>query len=202
MSTDFFDRAAATWDCSPDRQRRTEAFRDAVAAAVPLDASWHVLEYGCGTASLSVALAGSVGRVVAVDSAEGMVSEVRRKLQTFGLDRVTARCLDLTAGDRLAERFDLVVCVMALHHITDIDRLFRAFAGVLVSGGWLCLGDLRSEDGSFHPTMAVPHNGFEPRDLDGRLRKAGFVEGAVSDVAPIRREHREYPVFMLSARCP
>jgi len=73
MDTAHFDQAAATWDENPSRLALTRAIAAAVADAVPLMPHGSAMEYGCGTATLSFLLAGSLGKIVAADVSQGML---------------------------------------------------------------------------------------------------------------------------------
>lgn len=202
MDTAHFDRAAATWDDNPVRLQLTRAIATAVAAQVPPQAQGVALEYGCGTATLSFLLAGHVGRVVAADTSPGMLAQVRRKLAAAGVSNVIPRQLDLTRGQVPRERYDLILCAMALHHVADAHRLLRTFAALLRPGGWLALADLEREDGSFHGAEHVPHYGFEPATLTATLAAAGLTDAAWRTVHQVMRNGRTYPVFLLTARRP
>ncbi len=68
---------------------------------------------------------------------------------------------------------------MAMHHIADTEEVLRAFHALLVPGGKLCLADLDTEPGTFHPTeMAdiVHHHGFDRERLGNQLAEIGFVQ--------------------------
>jgi ubiquinone/menaquinone biosynthesis C-methylase UbiE len=197
-----FDAAAATWDDNPVRRALTAAIADAIPRLVPLRPDLRMLEYGCGTAALSVMLAGTVGQIVAADASTGMIDQVCRKLAQCGLRTIVPTVLDLTRDPLPAERFDLVVTAMALHHVEDTDTILRRLAEVLAAGGHLVVADLVREDGTFHADMAVPHHGFDPDELAQLLARAGVEESRWQIVHRVARAGREYPVFILSSRKP
>jgi 2-polyprenyl-3-methyl-5-hydroxy-6-metoxy-1,4-benzoquinol methylase len=174
-----FNEAAATWDDNPARRELTEAIAHAIKSAIPLQSHWRVLEYGCGTASLSLMLATDVQEIVAADASPGMVEQVRRKLERFPGIRLTPRVLDLTVNEAPPEQYDLVVMAMALHHVEDVPALLGRLSRLLVPGGWLVIADLAAEDGSFHAPMVVPHNGFEEAGLAREMGNAVHAAPAV-----------------------
>jgi ubiquinone/menaquinone biosynthesis C-methylase UbiE len=203
MDNTHFDQAAPHWDENPTRLALTRAIAAAVAANVPLAPDWTALEYGCGTAALSLLLADRLGRIVAADRSPGMLAEVRRKIAVARVGNLTIWNLDLLARAQVPkERFDLILCAMAMHHVADVHRLLRAFAALLRPGGWLALADLQREDGSFHGGERVPHHGFDPPALGATLAKAGLANPAWRDVHILRRGERDYPVFLLTAQRP
>ena len=202
MDTAHFDQAAVTWDNNPSRLALAGAIAAAVADVVPLGPHWSAMEYGCGTATLSFILAGNVGRIVAADVSQGMLDQVRHKLAAAGVRNVTPCLLDLTRTPPPPETYDLILCAMALHHVDDARHMLETFTAMLRPGGWVALADLVTEDGSFHGAGAVPHNGFDPRELVGLLTGTGLADAAWNNVHELQRNGRSYPVFLLTARRP
>ena len=202
-----FDAIAADWDDSPTRRALAAGVAAAITAAVPLQAHWHALEYGCGTGLVGAALAPRVARLLACDVSPGMLAVLAAKARAAGLDHLQTRVLDLTREPAPAERFDLVFSSMTLHHIPDVAALLRVLHGLLKPDGWLALADLDAEDGSFHrpDVPGVMHHGFDRAALQADLRNAGYTDvrartaHTVSKTAADGRERR-YPVFLITAR--
>lgn len=202
-----FDAIAAGWDDSPTRRALAADVAAAITAAVPLQAHWHALEYGCGTGLVGAALAPRVARLLACDVSPGMLAVLAEKARAAGLEHLQTRVLDLTREPPPAERFDLVFSSMTLHHIPDVAALLRVLRGMLKPDGWLALADLDAENGSFHrpDVPGVMHHGFERDALQAELRGAGYravharTAHTVSKTAADGREHR-YPVFLITAR--
>jgi 2-polyprenyl-3-methyl-5-hydroxy-6-metoxy-1,4-benzoquinol methylase len=202
MNPAHFDQAAATWDADPARLAMSEAFAAAIEATVPLEPDWAAMEYGCGTATLSFLLAGKLGRITAADASPGMIEQVCRKVAASGTTNIQPQLLDLTDAPPPADRFDFIFCAMALHHVADSAALAATFAALLSPGGWLAVADLCAEDGSFHPDVVVPHNGFEPEELAAVFAAAGLTGLRWRTVHEIERHSRRYPLFLLTGRCP
>jgi ubiquinone/menaquinone biosynthesis C-methylase UbiE len=201
MNPDYFDKAATAWDDNPVRQKLIEAIRTGIQSAIPLKQTWSALEFGCGTASLSLALAPALGRVVAVDSSTGMIEEARRKIAARRCDAIEPVVLDLTAQPPDPSwRFDLVFSAMALHHIDDVTGLLQTLAQLLLPGGWIAIADLDAEDGSFHADIDVPHNGFSRETIVRHLEQASFGHAHVRHVHAITKNGHTYPVFLAVAR--
>ncbi len=87
------------------------------------------LEVGCGTGHWLSVLAGQVGQVFGLDLSRGMLLEARRQAPAAGLVQGQAGCLPFAGA-----RFDLIVCVNALHHFPD-PRAFIAEARRLLRPG-------------------------------------------------------------------
>ena len=112
--------------------------------------------------------------------------------------------LDLLSDPPPAQRFDLIVTAMTLHHVPDTDQILRIFHDLLQPGGTLCVADLDQEDGSFHGIEVDVHHGFDQADLSRRATKAGFADILFQTVFSITKEGeagtRDYPVFLMTAR--
>ena len=202
MPSDF-DARARTWDDDPAKVQRARAVAEAVRAAVPLGPATRVLEYGAGTGLVSQALTGDVGAVTLADPSEGMRAMMAEKVATGALPSASeVWALDLAVDPVPAERFDLVVTVMTLHHIPDVSPVLRGFARLLSEGGHLCVVDLEEEDGSFHrhnPDFDG-HDGFRRDALAAALEAAGFTDVRFEQCFEIEKDGGTYPLFLATAR--
>lgn len=201
-----FDTIAAQWDESPMRSGIATVVADAIAAAVPLNRHWRALEYGCGTGLVGVRLLPRLGHLLATDLSPGMLAVLSEKAAAAGLEHITTQVLDLTSTAPPQERFDFIFSSMALHHIPDVRALLHAFGAMLVSGGWVALADLDSEDGGFHgpDVPGVAHHGFDRTQFEGWLREGGFTEVTFRTAHTVEKHrpdsvHR-YPVFLATAQ--
>ncbi|MHB1271359.1 MAG: class I SAM-dependent methyltransferase [Rhodanobacter sp.] len=202
-----FDVIAAEWDESPRRRELATGVAAAIAEALPLQAHWHALEYGCGTGLVGAALAPRLGQLLACDVSPGMLSVLTEKARAAGLDHLQTRVLDLTSEPPPTEHFDLIFSSMTMHHIPDVAALVRTFHGMLKPGGWLALVDLDTEDGSFHDgdVPGVMHHGFDRAVLQDDLRATGFVETSARTAHTVTKTADDgrvshYPVFLIVAR--
>jgi 2-polyprenyl-3-methyl-5-hydroxy-6-metoxy-1,4-benzoquinol methylase len=197
-----FDDEAATWDDDPGHEKRQVAIARAVKEAVSLSPEMRAVDVGGGTGRLSILLADMVGSVVVTDPSAGMVKVAQERIAAAGRgDRLRAVQLDLTT-DRLDGVYDVVWSSMAFHHVQDLDGLLRSVAGLLVNGGRLCIADLDEDpDGAFHADKADfdGHHGFDRQRLTERLAGAGFADVKFVDATTIRKDDREFGVFLCTA---
>lgn len=200
-STDRFDEIATSWDEQPQRVQLALAVAAEIRRQVPLSRDLEVLDFGCGTGLVTLALQPHVGKVTGVDTSAGMLEELRRKVLARQLPDVDTILLEPSAPLQLDKRFQLIVSSMALHHVADVGGLFLQFRELLVEGGRIALADLDREDGTFHEDpRGVCHLGFEREEILSLLSRSGF-DGLVMTTATVaRRAEREYPVFLVTGR--
>jgi ubiquinone/menaquinone biosynthesis C-methylase UbiE len=199
-----FDSKARQWDDNPMFRERGLKIAEAIRKAVPLHRQMSALDYGCGTGLLSFPLKDELGAILLADSSGGMLEVVREKIAAQEVSNMTTLQLDLLADPPPAQRFDLIVTSMTLHHVPDTDPILRVFHDLLNPGGYLCIADLDQEDGSFHGLDVDVHHGFDRADLSLRAAQAGFANMQFQTVFSIAREHatgtRDYPVFLMTAQ--
>ena len=172
-----FDKEAATWDHEPRRLKLAGDVARAISEAVKPDRTMDVLDFGCGTGLLTLALQPLVHSITGVDSSRGMLEVLQAKVNSQHLTNVKTRCLDLEKGDRLEGSYHLVVSSMTFHHIQDIGPLLSQFRGILRPGGHVCIADLDPEDGQFHSNNeGIFHFGFPEAELRQAFAAAGLVD--------------------------
>ncbi|KAH6632454.1 S-adenosyl-L-methionine-dependent methyltransferase [Chaetomium tenue] len=79
-----FNEEALSWDSNPSVQLATALAHKAYLARLPppeILSTYDIMDLGCGTGLLSLALAPSVRSVTAIDAAEGMIAALRSKLE-------------------------------------------------------------------------------------------------------------------------
>lgn len=112
--------------------------------------------------------------------------------------------LDLAAGPPPARQYDLICTQMTLHHVEDVDAVLRAFGAMVRPGGYVCIADLDTEDGSFHGADFKGHRGFARAALKARAEAAGLTPCSCDTCHVLRRTRgagvREYSLFLLVCR--
>ena len=195
---DLFEDKAQDWDTRPIPAQISEGVSQAIAEHVTLSEELTVMDFGAGTGLVCTKLAPLVGRVLAVDISELMLSKLAGKEALKG--KVDVYCQDILESP-LSERVELIVSAMAMHHVEDTRALFDRFAEQLTEGGRLALADLDKEDGDFHPpgVEGVFHAGFEREALREIVESAGFSEVSFVTATEVSKEEKRYPIFLMTA---
>jgi ubiquinone/menaquinone biosynthesis C-methylase UbiE len=202
MSLPSFDERATTWDDDPGMRERAELFATAIRAAVPLDRSVQLLEYGAGTGLVTQALRDVVGPVTLADSSAGMREVIATKIAAGAIPDARVWEVDLSTDPVPDEEFDVVVTVLALHHVVELEPVLSAFAALLTDGGHLGIVDFDEEDGSLHGEGFVGHHGFDRDALRVTLEQTGFADVRFDTCHQIVKGDVAYPVFLATCRRP
>lgn len=196
-----FDQRAKDWDSDPKKVERAQVVAGAIRAALPARPGQTGLEIGCGTGLLSFALQDAFAHITLADTSQGMLDVLTAKIADSGLTHFSPIQLDLARDPLPDSRFDAVYSLLALHHIPETDTVIQRFHDLLNPGGLLFIADLDAEDGTFHTDGTTDvHLGFEREALQSQVEAAGFADVRFSTVFIIRKNGREYPIFLLVAR--
>jgi ArsR family transcriptional regulator len=167
----FFASAAGQWD----RMRR-ELFGDRtelLALLGLLDDRWTVGDLGCGTGTVTTALAPFVARVIAVDESAAMLKSARQR--TRDLPNVELRSGTLEQPPVAHGELDAALLVLVLHHATDPLTVLAGVRRTLKSGGKLLIVDmLPHEHVEYREQMGHQWLGFDESQLQTWLDDAGF----------------------------
>lgn len=195
----FADRAPY-WD-SPDKIKMAESFVNEIFAHITPQPEWRALEIGAGTGLVGLQILPKVNSMVFIDTSESMLSELRKK--TNGLDSV--KILHGESEDYMNKDIDFIFSNMSFHHIVDIPALLTHLHKITLPGAKVAIGDLRSEDGSFHHFKPIPHKGFDTDLLSKQFEEAGFEVEIVKTYKTLKRrkndsEELSFEQFILIAQ--
>ncbi len=202
----YFDERAQGWDEDITKVQRAQAFASEIVNYIEPKSSYTAMEYGCGTGLLSMQLREKFTNITLVDTSAGMLSVLKQKIENGGILNFRPVLLDLQQQAAPIGSFNVIFTMMTLHHVADIPSLLVAFEENLQTGGYLCIADLVSEDGSFHANDPSfdGHNGFDRNFIASALEAAGFVVEkyavfySISKV--VENQKRDYPLFLVFAR--
>jgi ubiquinone/menaquinone biosynthesis C-methylase UbiE len=203
---DRFREKASSWDENPMRVALSEAIFSGLVAQVPLTKEMDALEIGAGTGLLTVPMAGAVHTVAAFDLSKEMLEVLRQKMEALSITNVRVHVTDFPNKEIEESGFDIIYSGMTMHHIANIPGILKQAYRFLKPSGYLAIGDLEKEDGSFHgDNQGVCHFGFDGEKIAETVRDAGFRIQTVQTVHTIQKtvspsETRGYPVFLLIAQ--
>ena len=206
MSTPHFDERAATWDDDPAKVERATSVAAVIADTIDIAPGTSLLEVGAGTGLVATALRPHVGTVTLSDPSVGMRTVMLGKSADSEHPLAGARVVDVDLADQsttipaVADRFDLVVAVLVLHHVPDIDHALATLVNHAADGGHVAVVDLETEDGSFHDSDFDGHHGFDPSDIGGRLTRLGLVDLQIRPAGTVVKDHGEFGLFIAAGR--
>ena len=180
-SQEFFSSSAGQWD-----RVRDDLFGDRfhlAALAAFTERAWTVGDLGCGTGTVSAALAPFVARVVAVDSSTAMVQAAKKRLQ--GFDNVDLRRGELESLPIDDARLDAATLMLVLHHVPEPERALGEVSRVLKPGGRVVLVDMLPHDReSYRQQMGHVWLGFGDEHVQRLLAGTGFDDVRVVSLPP------------------
>jgi len=166
---DTFVAKAANWD-SPDKIDMTTKFLNEMLFHINPQSSWKAVEIGAGTGLVGLNIEPLVSKVVMVDTSESMLEVLKQKLRSGSKVEI----LHGEVFDYKNQDIDLVFSAMAFHHLSDVEKTLQHLATITKPGAWVVVGDLVTEDGSFHRFEPIPYCGFDTTILSKQFVQAGF----------------------------
>ncbi len=195
---DHFKEKAANWDKGDIRVNGAKKIADAIAEEIAITQDMEIMDFGVGTGLLGFEIAKLCKRVYGVDMSLSMLEKLKEK-NTPEL-HIEAICQDIVK-EPLEMHFDGIVSSMTLHHVENLEAFFKSIYKNLHDDGFIAIADLESEDGTFHSdNTGVHHFGFDPQALCDIVRQSGFKDVSYERVNSIKKPHREFGVFLLTAR--
>jgi len=198
MTKDYFAEKASTYEKTQSRVDNVQSIADTIRGEILLDKTMHLMDFGSGTGLLLERIAPYVGKITAVDVSESMNAELRAKLGKLACD-VEILAVDLEKAD-IDRRFDGIISSMTMHHIENVQAMLEKFRRMLGEGGFIAIADLEKEDGTFHTEdTGIHHFGFDRAEIETWASNAGFQSVRTTSASTIRKDDRDYPVFLLTA---
>ena len=195
MST--FDSRAKEWDKLQRRVQNAKDIAQAIFRHIEPNENMQIIDFGVGTGLLGFEIAKKVKKVYGVDTSKEMLETLKTKnSDTLYIEPILA---DITK-EPLELVVDGVVSSMTLHHIENLEKFFNTIKDNLRTGGFIAIADLVSEDGTFHSdNTGVHHFGFAKEELLAIVKKAGFQNADFTVIHEIKKPHKNFPVFLLTA---
>lgn len=169
MIVDTFKTRAAQWD-NPDKIVMTQKFLSELLLHVQPKLDWKALEIGAGTGLVGLHIAPLVDTLIVEDTSEAMLEVLKLKLELENnIEILHGEVFDYQQTD-----IDFVFSSMAFHHLPDVEKTLRHIAYITKPGAYVVVGDLITEDGSFHRFEPIPYCGFDTTVLSQQFIDAGF----------------------------
>lgn len=198
-----FDNKAATWDNNPMKVERSKILAQKIENFTEEKQVFEALEFGCGTGLLSFFLKDTFSKITLADTSSGMIDILKEKIELAKVPHFKPVLLDENSEVEL-DSYDIVYSLLTLHHIKDLNKVFKQFNQLVRTGGYLCIADLVKEGGDFHTKDDSEHlhHGFEKEYLVHELKKHGFVLADYQIFYTIEKttdsgELKEFPLFLL-----
>ena len=99
------------------------------------------LEYGAEIGILSFLLSDKLEGIVMMDCSAEMVKVMEDKVLHRNATNLLPRFFNLEK-ETSSESFNLIFNQMVLHHIADVESIFKTFYNLLLPGGFLAIADL------------------------------------------------------------
>lgn len=201
MDRDRFESVAKEWNFNPFIVEMFCEFAEQLRSSVQMDKSMKLLDVGGGTGLIAFELAPEVESVTIVDNSPSMVETARTHLAEQGIENVSIIESDVLRAQLPTESLDVIYGHMSFHHIDNLAAAYAKFHTLLKPNGKLIIGDLCSEDGSFHGDEPVPHNGFDTDVVAKELLELGYNSVETIPLKELKRPDREvvYERFFLIA---
>lgn len=195
---DNFETKAKTWDENPLQLRITSNFVSQLCNSTFLYKSDKIAEVGCGTGLVGLNLAKYVEKIYMVDNSPSMLNVLREKIHNSSINN--AFIFQGEFEQSSIEDINGIITFMSLHHIEKIDEFLDNAYNKLNDNGFLAIGDIISEDGSFHTNITVPHNGFDIEKLSKTIEEKCFLILRKHIYDYIEKNDKKYPIFIILAQ--
>ena len=196
--TDHFQKKAETWDQGSVRVNGAQKIANAITDKIDLNANMELIDFGVGTGLLGFEIAKITKKVHGVDTSAKMLE----KLQEKNTDELSIEPYhqDIIQTP-LTQIFDGLISSMTLHHVEDLEQFFKQIHKNIQDDGFIAIADLESEDGTFHSdNTGVFHFGFDKKELYSVVERCGFKEISIENINTINKPHRDFGVFLLTAK--
>jgi 2-polyprenyl-3-methyl-5-hydroxy-6-metoxy-1,4-benzoquinol methylase len=163
----------------------------------PLD----VADFGCGTGTLSVAIARWARQVWAIDQNPEALTQAKERAAREGRTNIRFLCEDLHRLSLPAGERDLIVISQSLHHVESPAAVLTEAARLLKPGGKLVVLELMPhEERWVLERLGHKHLGFDPEQLEATLAEAGFQ--SITRETHARDGASPFRVFLLTGVKP
>lgn len=201
-----FDEKARDWDKDPRKVERAGIFAREILDFTGNRNLLNAIEFGSGTGLVSFQLKERFKSITLADNSEGMMEVLKEKIRNENITNMKPFLIDSENDLGMLSGLDVIFTLLTLHHVKDIDKTLSSFNASLNRGGYLFIGDLVTEDGSFHSNDPDfdGHKGFDREALKKQLLTKGFAAEADKIFMAMEKENngvlKKYPLFFLAGK--
>ena len=194
---DFFKQKAENYEKETKKVDNVKNIAKLILKEMPYKRNMHLMDFGSGTGLLLSNIAPYVSKITAIDISESMSKVLRSKKDKIPCI-LEIKKIDLSK-ETLCEKFDGIISSMTIHHIKNIENIFKKFYDMLDTNGSIAIADLDLEDGSFHTEdTGVFHFGFNRDEFLAIAKKVGFKKLKIQTASTIEKPTGKYLVFLLT----
>ena len=162
---------------------------DEIKKYVKIDKNSTILDFGAGTGLIGLSFINEVKHVIFEDISSTMLDYLEYKCQNENIKNYST-FLGVMEDYKTNEKVDLITAGLVLHHIEDLNSLFKCFLKLMKPHTYLCLTDLKKDAKMFdlqihHHDHKMPHRGSVPEELCELLKKAGFIKTEIKPASDI-----------------
>ena len=196
---DFFAEKAEAYDGQKSSTQNVDNIAQSILKDISFSKEMHIMDFGSGTGLLLSQIAPHVDEITAVDISVSMNGVLQSKMNAIDC-KLQILELDLTK-ERLNTKFDSIISSMTIHHIKNVQEIFKKFYSLLNDNGTIAIADLDKEDGSFHTEdTGVFHYGFDRNEFLSIAENTGFRHLKIQTASVIDKPTGNYPVFLLTGK--
>jgi 2-polyprenyl-3-methyl-5-hydroxy-6-metoxy-1,4-benzoquinol methylase len=179
-SEKFFDRASSMSKPEPNRS----ASKVIELTKEYLDTDKYVLDFGCGSGTITNKLSKSVKKIDAIDISKGMISVAKKQAENGSISNINYAQTSIFDDNIEENTFDVILSFNVLHYIEDMPSLLARINSLLKPNGIFisstaCLKEkkngIRLLMWLLNKMKIVPKTIFYKKsDLENLITKGGF----------------------------
>lgn len=144
-----------------------------------------VLDFGCGTGTITLRIANTVKKILGVDISQGMLKRAQQNLEKQNIDNVIFSKITVLTNMFQDESFDVITTFNVFQYIENREELFEVFYRLLKPQGKLiiavpCFGSANSFSSLFVKFLRFVHimpetYFFRVDEIEKEITKKGLI---------------------------
>ena len=179
---------------SEQMKQLSKEMTDEIKNNIKLNKESIIFDFGAGTGLIGLNFINEVKHVIFEDVSSVMLDYLEYKCKKENIKNYTI-FKGVMEDYNNDIKVDLITAGLVLHHIEDLQSLFKCFLKIMKPHSYLCLTDLKKDAPMFslhtHHSHHMPHKGFVPEELCKELEKAGFTKTEIRPASDIKFTTKE-----------